>query len=88
MLTRLCGARSDMIHERDPLVNSYISVPREYGHLNCAAFVAGCVQGALDAAGFPARVTAHTIPLGGEQSRTTILIKFSPEVMARERQLG
>mmetsp|Transcript_9182 Transcript_9182/g.21050 ORF Transcript_9182/g.21050 Transcript_9182/m.21050 type:complete len:152 (-) Transcript_9182:14-469(-) len=30
-----------MIHEKDPLVNTYISVPKEYGHLNCAAFVAG-----------------------------------------------
>merc|ERR1712216_378563 len=72
-----------MIHEREPLVNTYISVPKEYGHLNCASFVAGVVHGILDAADFPARVTAHHTGTTSEP-RTTILVKFAPEVMARE----
>ena len=72
-----------MIHEREPLVNTYISVPKEYGHLNCASFVAGIVHGILDSADFPARVTAHHTGTAGEP-RTTILVKFAPEVMARE----
>lgn len=33
----------------------FVSVPREMGHLNPAAFVAGIVRGALDGAGFSAR---------------------------------
>lgn len=37
-----------MIHEKDPVVNSFISVPKDLGHLNCAAFVAGVVHGILD----------------------------------------
>jgi len=78
-----------MIHDKAPLVNSYISVPKEYGHLNCAAFVAGCVQGMLESGDFPARVTAHTVALGGNnETRTTILVKFAPEVMEREKRLG
>jgi len=29
------------IHEQEPLTNMFISVPREYGALNCAAYTAG-----------------------------------------------
>jgi hypothetical protein len=43
---------SDMVNEADPLVNKFISVPREMGSLNCAAYVAGVIKGVLDAAGF------------------------------------
>ena len=41
-----------MVNEADPLVNKFISVPREMGSLNCAAFVAGVIKGVLDGAGF------------------------------------
>lgn len=41
-----------MVNESDPLVNKFISVPRDLGALNCAAFVAGVIKGVLDAAGF------------------------------------
>ena len=44
-----------MISDTDLFVNKYISVPKDMGGLNCAAFVAGIVKGALDNAGFPAR---------------------------------
>ena len=33
-----------MIIDNEPLVNQYISVPREMSQLNCAAFVAGVVE--------------------------------------------
>ena len=44
-----------MISDYDLFVNKYISLPKDYASLNCAAFVAGIVRGALDGAGFPAR---------------------------------
>jgi hypothetical protein len=44
-----------MISDSDLWVARHISVPREMGHLNPAAFVAGVVRGVLDGAGFPAR---------------------------------
>ncbi|CRK18544.1 hypothetical protein BN1723_017672, partial [Verticillium longisporum] len=44
-----------MIVDNEPLVNRFVSVPRELSQLNCAAFVAGIVEGACDGAGFPAR---------------------------------
>lgn len=44
-----------MISDFDLYVTKYISVPKDMGQLNCAAFVAGIVKGALDGAGFPAR---------------------------------
>lgn len=40
------------------------------------------LKGVLDGAGFPAVVTAHFVPMEGQQRpRTTILIKFAEEVL-------
>ncbi|KAJ7525399.1 hypothetical protein O6H91_17G048800 [Diphasiastrum complanatum] len=78
-----------MISEKELLVNRYISVPKDMGAFNCSAYVAGIVQGVLDGAGFPARVTAHYVPVEGQaRPRTTILIKFLEEVLQREARLG
>ena len=44
-----------MISDYDLFVNKHISVPKDMGQLNCAAYVAGIVKGALEGAGFPAR---------------------------------
>ncbi|KAH6680385.1 hypothetical protein B0J14DRAFT_264571 [Halenospora varia] len=57
-----------MISDNEPLVNQYISVPKEMNQLNCAAFVAGIVEGVCDGAGFPARVSAHSVGKGEEGS--------------------
>ena len=82
-----------MIIDNEPLVNRYVSVPREMSQLNCAAFVAGIVEGVCDGAAFPARVTAHTVGKPedpGEMwpGRTVFLVKFAPEVLEREGYLG
>lgn len=45
----------------DLFVTKFVSVPREMGHLNPAAFVAGIVRGALDGSGFPARCVADLL---------------------------
>uniref|UniRef100_A0A0E0JN26 Trafficking protein particle complex subunit n=1 Tax=Oryza punctata TaxID=4537 RepID=A0A0E0JN26_ORYPU len=69
-----------MISEKELLVNRFISVPKDMGAFNCGAFVAGIVRGVLENAGFPAVVTAHFVPIEGQQRpRTTILIKFAEE---------
>lgn len=49
-------------------MTKFVSVPREMGHLNPAAFVAGIVRGALDGAGFPARCGG----LGGVRCASSI----------------
>jgi len=86
-----------MIFDNEPLVNQYISLPKELSSLNCAAFVAGIIEGVCDGAGFPTDgVTAHSV---GEQEegkegkgmwpgKTVFLIKFKPEVLEREEILG
>ncbi|KAF2027462.1 hypothetical protein EK21DRAFT_91504 [Setomelanomma holmii] len=86
-----------MIFDNEPLVNQYISLPKELSSLNCAAFVAGVIEGVCDGAGFPTEgVTAHSV---GEQEdgkegkgmwpgKTVFLIKFKPEVLEREEILG
>lgn len=78
-----------MIIDNEPLVNQYISVPREMSQLNCAAFVAGVVEGVCDGADFPARVTAHTVGEGDMwPGKTVFLVKFRGEVVEREGFLG
>ncbi len=73
-----------MVSDNEPLVNTYISVPKEMNQLNCAAFVAGVVEGVCDGSGFPARVSAHNV--GGEMwpGKTVFLIKFEEGVVERE----
>ncbi|NXX62571.1 TPPC5 protein, partial [Scopus umbretta] len=67
--------------EKEPLVNTYISVPKENSTLNCAAFTAGLVEAILTASGFPAKVTAHW------HKGTTLMIKFEEAVIARDKSL-
>lgn len=77
-------------------MNKYISVPADYGHFNCAAFSAGIINGVLDAAGFPAEVTAKVLARNGDedpqqhqgQPLTIYYIKFQPEVLEREKRLS
>ncbi|KAL0943612.1 transporter particle component [Colletotrichum truncatum] len=81
-----------MIIDNEPLVNAFISVPREMSQLNCAAFVAGIVEGICDGAGFPARVSAHNIASKDDNEmwpgKTVFLVKFRSEVLEREGYLG
>ena len=74
-----------MVSDNEPLVNAYISVPREMSMLNCAAFVAGVVEGVCDGCGFAAKVSAHNVQ-GGEMwpGKTVFLIKFDRGVVERE----
>ena len=78
-----------MIYDNEPLVNQFISVPKEMNQLNCAAFVAGIVEGVCDGAGFPSKVTAHTVAEGEMwPGKTVFLLKFRDEVVEREAFLG
>ncbi|XP_045467580.1 trafficking protein particle complex subunit 5 [Harmonia axyridis] len=67
--------------EKDPLVNRFISVPRDKTSLNCAVFIAGLIEAVLVGTGFPAKVTAHW------HKGTTYMLKFDDEVLLREKQM-
>lgn len=41
-----------MIHEREPITNTFVSAPADMGQLNCAAYVAGIISGILNGASF------------------------------------
>lgn len=73
-----------MITENVPVVAKFISVPKEYGDLNCLAFVAGIIEGALDGAGFHATVVAHSAPTAEAPLKTVFLIKFDELLFTRE----
>eukprot|EP01123_Difflugia_compressa_P009561 TRINITY_DN3201_c0_g1_i1.p1 TRINITY_DN3201_c0_g1~~TRINITY_DN3201_c0_g1_i1.p1 ORF type:complete len:200 (-),score=26.28 TRINITY_DN3201_c0_g1_i1:46-645(-) len=77
-----------MITEETTLINTFISVPKDMQGLNCAALVGGIVEGMLDGAEFPARVSTHSVFV--EELRfpkTVILIEFEEEVLERDKQL-
>lgn len=44
--------RTYYIIEKDPLVNKFISVPKDKGSLNCATFTAGLIEAVLTNCGF------------------------------------
>lgn len=69
------------IIEKEPLVNTYISVPKENSTLNCAAFTGGIIEAILTHSGFPAKVTVHW------HKGTTLMIKFDEAVVARDKVL-
>jgi hypothetical protein len=76
-----------MLIDHDPVVNSYISVPKEMSQLNCAAFVAGIIEAVLDGSLFPCRVTAHSVFSEQFPAKTVFLIKFEESVLMREAVL-
>ncbi len=69
------------IIEKEPLVNRFISVPKDKGSLNCASYAAGIIEAALDGCNFPAKVSAHW------HNGTTFMVKFDDQVISRDRQL-
>lgn len=78
-----------MISDHDLLVGKYISIPKSYATFVPGSIAAGMVRGMLDAAGFPARVSAHFVESTQQRSRptTTILVKFDKVVMQRQAYL-
>ena len=75
-----------MIVDNEPVVNTYISIPKEMSQLNCAAFVAGMIEGVCDAAGFSTEgVSAHWSE-GDEMwpGKTIFLLRFKDSVVERE----
>ncbi|KAK7929906.1 hypothetical protein WMY93_006301 [Mugilogobius chulae] len=69
------------IIEKEALVNTYISVPKDNSTLNCAAFTGGIIEAILTNSGFPAKVTVHW------HKGTTLMIKFDDAVIARDKAL-
>lgn len=60
-----------------------VSVPADLGGLSVDAYISGIVAGMLQGAGFPARVTAHTVE-EGDRKKAVFLVKFAASVMSRD----
>lgn len=72
--TTLFPTNADYIEDVEPLVNKFVSVPKDYGSLNCAAFIAGVIHGVLLASGF-VRVRAW-----GVLPHSFLRYEFCPEL--------
>ncbi|XP_003373176.1 transport protein particle (TRAPP) component, Bet3 [Trichinella spiralis] len=76
--------RNNYIIEREPLVNTFISVPKDKGNLNCASFTGGIIEAYIYMAPpinhiDPCKVT--TVWHNG----TTYVIEFEESVLAKEK---
>jgi len=69
------------IIESEPIVNKFISVPKDKGGLNCAAFVGGILEAVFCSANFPCTVTVHWY------KGSTFMIKFNEEVIKRDKAM-
>jgi hypothetical protein len=79
-----------MIVDNEPIVNTFISIPKEMSQLNCAAFVAGIIEGMCDAAGFATEgVSAHWAGEGDEMwpGKTIFLLRFKDSVVERDEAI-
>ena len=68
--------------ESEPITNKFISTPKDKGNFNCASFVAGIIEAALEQCCFPNKVTVHW------HQGTTFMIKFDESVIKREKRLS
>jgi len=84
-----CVRPSDMINDKSLLLTKFISVPRDFSHINCGAYAAGIVEGILQSAEFPCEASAHTVEesTNPPTRSTTVLIRFASEVVEREKRL-
>ena len=52
-----------MIVDYSPVTSTFVSVPADFGGLSVDSYISGIIAGILEGAGFPARVTAHSVAL-------------------------
>lgn len=77
------------IYANEPITNRFISTPKEFQHLNCATFIAGMINGMLDAAAFPSDCSAHfNTNQSTGATRTVFVIRVEKEVLKREQALA
>ncbi|KAG2299683.1 hypothetical protein Bca52824_036155 [Brassica carinata] len=86
----LFGKVVDSLEKGTEHEDEYMIIDQHGNTFNCGAFVAGIVKVRSSGyAGFPAVVTAHFVPIEGQQRpRTTILIKFADEESGGPSQDG
>ncbi|CAR27002.1 ZYRO0C06534p [Zygosaccharomyces rouxii] len=68
-----------MIVDNLPMLTQFIPAGR-----SCDYFTCGIIQGFLDSAEFPCRVSAHSMPQGELDQRTVYLIQFDRHVLERD----
>ena len=102
-MSLVLGRCHDWILEFGQQNSTFVSVPPDFGGLSVDSYLSGIIAGILEGAGFPARVTAHSVALEeGEvppsipsvvvlperKEKTVFLVKFSPTVLSRDNAMG
>ncbi len=71
------------IIEQNPIINKYIEVPKN-SSTNCAAFIAGIIEGILNSADFRCKVSPFFIE---NNTKTLYIIKFDKDVINRDNKM-
>jgi len=69
------------IIEKDPIITSFISIPKDKGSLNLMSFAGGIVEAFLNMSNFPAKCTVAWY------KGTTLIIKFDESVITRDKAI-
>jgi hypothetical protein len=71
------------IIEQNPITNKYIEVPKN-SSTNCAAFIAGIIEGILNSADFRCKVSPFFIE---NNTKTLYIIKFDKDIINRDNKM-
>jgi Transport protein particle (TRAPP) component len=55
-----------------PLYSTFVSIPADFGGLSVDSYISGIIAGILHGAGFPSRVTAHTVTLDETEAAAAV----------------
>jgi hypothetical protein len=62
--------------------STFVSVPADFGGLSVDSYISGIIAGILHGAGFPSRVTAHTVTLDETEAAAAIAASNSAAIAA------
>jgi Transport protein particle (TRAPP) component len=62
--------------------STFVSVPADFGGLSVDSYISGIIAGILQGAGFPSRVTAHSVTLDETEATAAIAASNSAAVAA------
>ena len=62
--------------------STFVSIPADFGGLSVDSYLSGIIAGVLHGAGFPSRVTAHTVTLDETEAAAAVAASNSAAIAA------
>lgn len=74
------------LHSTIEIHSTFVSVPSDFGGLSVDAYISGIIAGVLEGAGFPARVTAHSVSLEEGEAPPAVSTSTAPSSMPPRKE--